>query len=133
METITKSSKWRNKIQIKGMFKDETTPEPKLIAKLCKSLKGQIDRIIKREDGGNLDEDEKLSMLLELEEIADKFDFLRELTDGTIKEDKFDDYGYEGHGKCQEWFNGYLDELYDIADTRVITKQKVLEKFIWIG
>lgn len=107
---------WKHKIAIKHLFEDETTPE--LIVKLCSELIRQLNPILNHystSDDGDM-------IYYELELIIDNFDFLRELADGTIPEDKWSSYGFDGD--FEEEFNGYLNELYDLGDS---------DKLIWIG
>lgn len=122
------SNRWRHHIKIKDMFTEETTPE--LIVKLCDALIPQIDRIIKTEDNGMLIDSGHY--IEQLEESKDHFEFLRSLADGSIPESEFADYSFDGD--YEDWFNGYLNDLYNIGDARVVTKlSNVQEKFIWIG
>jgi len=130
MAQITRSNKWRNSISIKNQFQDETTPE--LITQLCSSLVKQLNKIKAREENGNLTDDGIYYVVDELDRIIDNFDFLCKINDGTISKNDFHLYEYAPH-KLEEWFNGYMDELYNLAGERVITKDNVLEKFIWIG
>lgn len=55
---------------------------------------------------------------------------VKHLADGTIPEEEFDDY--EFNGNFQEMFNGYFTELYDLADERITLSNNVIEKFLWI-
>ena len=105
---------WKYKINIKDKFKDETTPEH--VIELCKALIHQLKRIKKYE----LENEE-------LEEAIDHFEFLSDLLDGTIPEEEWENYSFDGN--CEEWFNGYLYELFDLGDTFVNKDTK----FIWVG
>lgn len=108
-------NKWKHKIRIKHLFEDKTTPE--LIVKLCAELEKQlkpINKIYETSDDGDY-------VYYQLEECIDNFEFLKHLADGTIPEIEWKDYGFDGD--FEEEFNGYLSQLYDLADT---------DKFIWI-
>ena len=125
---ITRSNNWRNKINIKSQFEENTTPE--LVIKLCDSLINQINQIKNKEEKSNLTEDSKYYVIEHLEELVDHFDFLKSLSNGTIIESEFDDYCFDGDH--EKMFNDYLSELYDLADERVITKTGKSEKFLWV-
>ncbi len=121
---------WKYKVTgVKTMFEDKTTPE--LIIKLCSHIVPQLTKIVTSVENSNIDEDEKYLHSNELEELADNFTFLKELADGTIKEEYWDDYSFEGD--FEGWFNDYLSQLYDIGDYRVKLKNGDTQKFIWIG
>lgn len=127
MKTII-SNRWKYEINIKALFEDKTTPE--LVVKLCDSLSNQLESIYKRVEGGDLKEDEIDYLSNELEDSIDKFGFLKELSNGDIKESEWNNFGFDGN--FNSYFNGLLEQLYDLADQRVVTKENVSEKFIWI-
>ena len=107
---------WKHKIQIKHLFEDDTTPE--LIVKICLELKRQLEKINQKYETS----EEGDYIFYELEAIIDNFDFLRQLANGTIPQSEWKDYSFDGD--FEETFNGYLSELYDLADQ---------DKLIWIG
>lgn len=123
------SNNWRHKIIIKEHFSEETSPE--LIVKLCELLIKQIDGIIFSEDHGNLNDDNKYESISLLEDLKSNLEFLKDLANGTIAESNWGDYEFAGD--FENWFNGYMEELYNIGDNRVLRKDNVLEKFIWIN
>jgi hypothetical protein len=126
---MTTSNKWRRNIKIKHLYQTETTPEN--IIELCDSLGNQLYRIKQTEQKSNLTQDEKNHVSNRLEELIDHFSFLKSFATGDIPESEWADYGFDGD--YEDWFNGYLTELYDLADERVMTTNGVSEKFIWIG
>lgn len=103
---------WKHTIKIKHLFEDETTPE--LIVKLCNELERQLKSILKKHEND-------WQIYEELEICIDNFIFLRNLADGTIKEDEW--YNFSFYGNFEDEFNGYFSQLYDLADT---------DKLIWI-
>lgn len=124
----TRSNNWKYQIQIKDRFEDESSPE--LIIELCNRLVLQLDVVLANIEKDLLEEDiDRVWQELEVE--RDNFEHLRNLVDGTIPEDEWDDYGYDGDYETE--FNNYFNQLYDVGDTRVVTKQNVSEKFIWIN
>ena len=142
METkVTISNNWRNKINIKHMFTDDKETPPELIIQLCDSLVKQLTRIKEKEEKGNLTEDYKSHIDNGLFEVIDHFEFLSNLANGAIPDSTSEhkipkeewDFNYGFDGNFQQWFNDYMDELYDLGDTRVDTINNVREKLIWIG
>ncbi len=125
---ITRSNKWRNSMKVKHLFEDETTPE--LTATLCTTIIGHLKRIKAREEKSNLTEDSKYHIDTELDELIGHFEWLRDLATGTIPEDEWKDYDF--NGDFEKWFNDYMSQVYDLGDTRVVTTGDVSEKFIWI-
>lgn len=122
------SNKWLYTIKIKDDFEDETTPE--LIVKLCSILEYKLNKVKGSVEKSSLKEDEIDYICQELEETADNFTFLKHLADGTIPEDDWDDYSF--YGDFEEDFNGYLSQLYDLADKRVTDKRGVTHKFLFL-
>jgi hypothetical protein len=118
---------WKYTIKIKKHFEIITTPE--LIIKLCTILVKRLDSILE-DSQKTLQDDSADDIYYELEESKDNFEFLLHLADGTIKEEEWDDYGFEGN--FEKWFNDYLEQLYDISDTVVILKNGEKNKLIWI-
>jgi len=129
METeITRSNKWRNEIKVKHLFEDDVTPE--LVVTLCDTILVQLKKIQEKEAKRNLVEDSKNHIDSEIDELLGHFEFLRDLADGTIPEDEWNDYSFDGD--YEQWFNDYMSQLYDLGDTRVLNASNVLEKFMWI-
>ncbi len=119
---------WKYKVNIKEHFSGVTTPEK--IITLCTTLVQQLDKIL--EDSQKiLDDDSVDTIYYDLEENKDNFKFLLHLADGTIKEDDWNDYGFDGN--FESWFNDYLEQLYDISDSVVKLKNGSLNKLIWIN
>ncbi|MCZ2129209.1 MAG: hypothetical protein LC109_02970 [Bacteroidia bacterium] len=126
---IEKSNKWRNVIVIKHLFQDKTTPE--LIIQLCDSILIQLKKIQEQEAKSNLTETEKWNIDSRIEDILGNFQFLKDFATGDIPQSEWEDYNF--NGDYQEMFNGYLSELYDLGDERVMTTKNTLEKFLWVG
>lgn len=120
---------WKYKINIKDEFENNTTPE--LIIKLCSSLEKQINKILESSQKSNISEESVDDFWYDLEEVKGHFEFLLSLADGSIKEDEWEEYNFDGD--YEEWFNDYLNQLYDVADTKITLKSGVKEKLIWIS
>lgn len=118
---------WKYTIKVKEHFESITTPE--LIIKLCKILVKRLDSILE-DSQKTLHEGSIDNLWYELEENKDNFEFLLHLADGTIKEEEWNDYGFERD--FEEMFNGYLEQLYDISDTVIQLKNGEQNKLIWI-
>jgi len=91
----------------------------------------QLKRIKKSVKNSNLIDDEKNTIDYSLSDIIDKFEFFIELLNGNIHPDDWDDYDFDGN--FADMFNNYLTELYDLGDTRVITTNDTIEKFMLIN
>lgn len=130
MSEIIISPNWRYKINIKNQFEDETTPE--LIITLCTSLVKQLNSIkTKLVESDRIDEDDKYNFEDKLSDEIGNWEHLMHLADGTIQKDRWCDYCFSGDFQYE--FNGYLSQLYDLADERILLKNNISEKFIWIG
>jgi hypothetical protein len=128
MET---SNNWKFNIKIKHLFTSKTTPEVIII--ICTSLIQQLKSLIESIEKSNIVEDDKYYLTSNLEEIKDGFQFLQELADGSIPENEWDDYCFEGDFESE--FNGNLTTLYDLADCKIESKSgddTIQEKFLWI-
>lgn len=123
------SNKWKYHIDIKSLFEDTTTPE--LIVKLCDCIIPQLNRILNAVTKSNLIEDDIYRLEINILEIIDNFDFLKSLADGSIPEEEWDDYCFDGD--YESMFNNYLKELYDLGDKRVIQTNDMSIKFMWIN
>lgn len=122
------SNKWLYTIKIKEHFGGKTTPE--LVAKLCSILEHELSRINKAVGKSNLDYEEIGHICQELGEMEDNFNFLKQLADGTIPENEWNNYGFDGNFEL--WFNDYLEQLYDLADKRVVDKYRITHKFLFL-
>lgn len=120
---------WKYKIEIKHLFSEDTTPE--IVAELCTILVSKLDKILEKSQKSNISEDSIDEFWYELEEVKDNFDFLRQLADGSIKEEDWKDYSFEGD--FESWFNDYLEQLYDIGDIKIMLKNGTKEKLLWVG
>jgi hypothetical protein len=130
------TNKWKFKIKIKYLLSndDMTLPTPenkKKIANKSSFVISELKTLLKRIEKSNIKEDVKDRVLEELEMIIDNFDFLKKLADGTISEDTWHEYTFDGN--FQEWFNDYLTQLYDLGDKRVITTNGNIDKLLWVG
>lgn len=125
----TKSINWKYRIEIKHLFEENVTLE--VVTKLCNSLIPQLQKIAKSVASSNLVEDVKDYLDNELLGIIERFSFLKDLATGKIRSDEWEDFGFDGD--FEETVNNYLEELYDIADSRVLNVNNILEKFLWIG
>jgi len=130
------TNNWKFKIKIKYLLSDDdmTLPTPevkKAIAQKVTVIKDKLEKIYKQIDNSDIIEDDKYEVTEELEMIIDNFDFLRQLADGTISEDKWYEYSFDGN--FQEWFNDYLTQLYDLGDKRIKTTKGNIDKLLWVG
>ena len=121
--------KWKYKIEIKHLFSEDTTPE--LILELCTKLARDLSKILETTDTSNITKDSIDDFWYELEECRDNFDFLRQLANGSINKSEWEDYSFDGD--FESWFNDYLEQLYDVADTKITLKNGDVEKLLWIG
>lgn len=120
---------WKYKINTKDQFEDEITPE--LVTKLCTSLITQIKNIEDKVEKWIIYPQQTKDFCFDaLFNARADFEHLKELSDGTIPEGEFDNYGFDGD--YQDLFNGYLEQLYNIGDSRITTTLNTTEKFIWI-
>ena len=120
---------WKYKIEIKHLFSEDTTPE--LVTQLCAILVSKINKILDNSQNSNISEDSIDEFWYELEEVKDNFDFLRQLADGSIEEDDWEDYSFDGD--FESLFNSYLEQLYDIGDIKISLKNGTKEKLLWVG
>lgn len=120
---------WKYKIEIKHLFSEDTTPE--IIIELCTIIVSKLDKILEKSQNSNISEDSIDEFWYELEGVKDNFDFLRQLADGSIEEDDWKDYSFEGD--FESWFNDYLEQLYDIGDIKIMLKNGTKEKLLWVG
>ena len=126
---IIASNKWKYNIDIKNKFEDNATQE--VIAEIYDSLHIQLEALRDKVEKSNLIESEKDSLDSEIMDISDNFSFLRDLSNGNIPEDEWDDYNFDGEFK--EWVDMYLDQLYDLGDRRVMNTNNVQEKFLFVN
>ena len=126
------SNKWRNTLTIKHLLShDSNTTSPEKTIEICNCVISQLNIIKKREETSNLIDDEKWNIGNKIEELVGSFVFLKDMADGSIPKDEWADYYFDGN--FQEWLNGNLSTLYDLGDEKVITKNNIIEKFIWIN
>lgn len=129
MNYIKHSPEWKYKIDIKRHFEEEVTPES--TEKTCNILISELNKTKVSVEGSNIIKDHKQCIHDGLEEIIDHFDFCKQLANGTIEEKDWDDYSFDGD--FETMFNDYLEELYDLADMRVIGTNNISKKFLWVG
>jgi hypothetical protein len=122
------TNKWKYELVIKDQLTEDSEPEK--IIELSNTLVRKLTKLKEKVEKSNLVEDEIENLVEEFERIIDNFDFLKQLADGTIPEDDFDDYSFDGD--LEALFNDYLGELYDFGDLKVLNKKNEIEKFIWI-
>lgn len=120
---------WRYEIKIKHLFSGSTTPD--LTVELCTKLVRDLSKILETTDTSNISKDSIDDFWYELEECRDNFDFLRKLADDSINKSEWEDYGFDGD--YESWFNDYLEQLYDVADTRITLKNGEVNKLLWVG
>lgn len=120
---------WKYEIKIKHLFSENTTPE--LIVELCTKLVVELDRILVKCQSSNISEEYLDDFWYELEECRDNFDFLRQLADGSINKSEWEDYSFDGDYESS--FNDYLEQLYNVADTKITLKNGEVNKLLWIG
>lgn len=97
---------WKSTLKLKDLLTSDDLVDEQQIITLCNSVVNRLERLKKRFVG----KDEEF----ELEDIIDNFKHIISLADGTIKEDEFEDYSFDGD--FTELFNEYLEQLYDFAD-----------------
>lgn len=123
---------WKYEIKIKDYFEDKSTPES--VEKLCSILIKQLRYLNLKIADSNIIEDYRWDMCDKLEELAGFFEFTKNIINGTIPKEDWDDYAYDGN--YTNLFNDYLYCLYKIADERVVCEEngeRYLEKFLWVG
>jgi len=118
-------SQWRNKIDIKRFFTDESNDED--VKAICEKLIPQLERILENENNRQkqkLDDD----FLWEFSNLIEEFKWIKESIEKELDatEYSFDDW--------TEAFNEYLSQLYDLGDTVTISRGwGDTEKFLWVG
>lgn len=115
------TNEWRHKIRLQEYFEDETTHE--LIDSLCKRAIRGIDAVIEDEKlrSDQKDVNERDYFLKYLQECRDGFDGLIGAGEGESVEDR------------EEYFNGVLNDLFDIGDWKIELRDGRLQKFLWVG
>jgi hypothetical protein len=104
---------WKNTIKLKHIITGEDLETNEQVITVVNAIVNILNTSKKRVTNSD--------NIYEYEEIVDNFEFLKTLHDGTISENDWIDYSYEG--EATEWFNDYLEQLYDFADSNDI----------WIG
>jgi hypothetical protein len=100
---------WKYHLDIKQHLRGEDFDDEAQVITICNIIINQLKRLINKIDD---------SVKYELEEIVDNFDFLKQLADGTIPEDTFQEYSFDGN--FTDLFNDYLESLYDFGDSNDI-------------
>lgn len=124
-------AKWRNKVEIKNMFGDET--DDQTVLNILNVLIPQLETILKRErDPEELKTLELIpaseELLAGFEEVIENFKWVKDAIEDS--EDP-EEYGFDSW--C-EAFNSYLDDLYDVGNfSPQYTHTFGGEKFLWIG
>lgn len=126
---MIKSNKWKYTIKVKDLFEDDTTEE--VIISCCERMISELQKVTKEVEKSNLIDDEKDDLGWELVELISNFEFLKDLASGEIEESEWDNYSFDGD--FEQWFNDYLEQAYDLGDRRVVTKDNVQEKFMFIN
>jgi len=123
------SNNWLYKISIKSMFEEHTTTE--LIIKLTNHLIAQLNKInTKVKESRLIDDEDKGYYDTEFFDIIDSLEFLRQLADGTIKENEWDNFSFDGD--FETMFNDYLSVVYDLGNERITLKNNISMKFMWV-
>lgn len=115
---------WKFKIQIKDLFKNYPTKEETI--NLCKMTEKKL-KMIRNSRLFKKYEEIDFMLASDLDDLIENFEFVRELIDGTVNEENWEDYEFDGdHASL---YNEYLEQLYDLGDTLVERNTKL----IWIG
>lgn len=129
MSNIEISNQWKLTLKLFKPFSDNPSKED--VIESAKEIATKLKNTLKSLDKLKfIDEDEGLYLQDELEMIIDNFEHLVHLMDGTISEEDFDNYSYDGDYISR--FNEYMDMLYDIANSRILLKPNVSYKFLWV-
>jgi len=124
---------WKYNIDIKKLLSEVTTPEK--IEKLCAGIIFELERVEKLLPNSTIILPDRDEVTDDLEQVKGNFEFLKDLASGKITESEWDEYGFDGN--FEAWTNGYMNDLYDLGDRRVMTisypSTRTLEKFIWIS
>ena len=131
MTTSKETNKWKFSIEIKHLLTETDSPQ-ELVNILCISLISQLELVKEKlEKDKFVDSDVKETFIDNLNKIIDNFQFLKNFTSGEILMEEWEDYKFDG--EWEEWFDGYLAELYDLGDTRIVNKNNTTDKFLWVG
>lgn len=126
---ISQSNNWRYKISIKSNFEDEVTPE--LVISLSALICSELESVKKKlSSDKQAMADDKYDLMDKINDLIDNFEFARDLANGTIGEDEWDNYSFDGD--FEVLMNDYITQLYDVADERIMLKGGILEKFLWV-
>lgn len=103
---------------------DECDETQKGIAELClemqkalKYLERKVNLII------NPDYYYTDNLKNDIEELYENFGYCRDLCTGQIKEDEWNDFSFDGD--FTQLFNDYLEEFWDICDTKINKETKL--------
>ena len=134
-EHIERTNQWLFSVKLKDLLTDEnfilpTEENKKKVAELSKNVARRLKRTQKAIENSKIfkDEEDKYSLLDDLDMIINNFEFIVSLAT-TISDTEWYDFNFDGN--FQELFNEYMEELYDFADQRVVTKNG-LEKLLWV-
>jgi hypothetical protein len=129
-KTMQKSNEWAFTMELKKHLSSDVSKENVLL--LANVLVTKITRLIKDMGASKkYDADDVDQITSELEDSKSNFEHLATLCDGTIPKSDWSEFGFDGDF-CQE-FNYYLEDLYDIADNRILDKNKTITyKLLWI-
>lgn len=128
---IQQSNEWAFTMNIKEHITNDESKE--YIAKLCSIIIKHLNRLIKDLDKSKKYDAEDVHFIsTDLCYLKQDFSFLMDVCNGTIKEEDFQDYFF--NGDYLAYFNGILDSLYDVADSRILNKKgDVSYKFLLIN
>ena len=128
-----RSMEWGYRIDVKKDWDlDEITKENTSIA--CNQMVIELNRIKAEVSRSRIEKNQRERIQAALEEIIDHFEFCRDLANGKIEEKEWDNYSFNGNFK--EMFDSYLDELYNLADERILVENpncNIDMKFLWVG
>jgi len=131
MTTSKETNKWKFSIEIKHLLTETDSPQESVNI-LCISLISQLELVKEKlEKDKFVDSDVKETFIDNLNKIIDNFQFLKNFTSGEILMEAWEDYNF--NSEWEEWFDGYLAELYDLGDTRIVNKNNTTDKFLWVG
>lgn len=111
---------------VKELINGDDTKES--VFNIVNTLVPQLKIIRNKLPKTNLEDDDKESLDNDLFEIIDNLEFITSL-DG--KEDEWPDYSFDGN--WTELLNNTLYDLYDFGDLKLIDKDGVTRKLLWIG
>ena len=119
-------SKWRNEVDIKQYFTEETNGEQ--VSNLVSNLAFQLRRILKIEREAKINKIDS-DFLDDFEEVIEDCEFVKQAIENNEDSTKYE------FDTWTDAFNEYLNKLYDIGDTVNDSSKSFYEreKFLWIG